>query len=128
MKLKIEKVIDEYCLEANNIERNGGQIYEYNEVMNILKNNKSETLLNLINKYENKDLLNGKKLIVVFQKFWGKFVEILFLVKKEENNNFTIVNLQIKLSNGFRILKKDKRQEPFQMTYLKEKYHYIFWN
>lgn len=113
-------------MEANNIDENGDQIYGYNEVMNILKNNKSETLLNLINKYKNKDLLHDKKLIVVFQKFIGKFVDILFLVKKEENNNFTIVNLQIKLSDGFRILKKDKRQQPFQMTYLKEKYHYIF--
>ena len=123
---EIEKAFDEYCLEANNIDNNGDQIYEYNKVINILKSNKSETLLNLITKYKNKDLLHDKKLIVVFQKFRGKFVDILFLVKKEENNNFSIVNLQIKFSDSFRILKKDKRQQPFQMTYLKEKYHYIF--
>ena len=124
---EIEKAFDEYCLEFNNKDENDDQIYEFSEVKQILKNNKSQIFKDLVKKYKEKDnILSNKKLIVVFQKFKGKFVDILFFVKKEQNNNFTIVNLQIKFSNTFKVKNKDKKQQPFQMTYLKEKYHDIF--
>lgn len=125
---EIEKVIDEYCLENNSINKEGEQIYNYNDVMNLMEVNrlKSEKLSNLIEKYKDKELINIKKLIVVFQQFNGKFVDIIFIVKKENNNNYSIVNLQIKLSNSFKITAKAKQDEPFQMTYLKQKYNIIF--
>ena len=124
---EIEKAKDDYCLENNSfIEKN--QIYKFNDVISLIEKNKfkNENLLNLINKYKGKDLLKNKKLIVVFQQFRGKFVDILFLVKKENNAEYSIVNLQMKLSKTFKITKEDKKLEPFQMTYLQQKYQYIF--
>ena len=123
---EIEKTTDEHCLEKNNIDEEGNQIYIFNEVMKILKRNKSAIFSDLIDKYKNKDISQNTKLIVVFQKFQGKFVDILFIVRKENNTDFSIVNLQIKLSNTFKVSKEDKKQEPYQMTYLKEKYQFIF--
>ena len=123
---EIEKANDEYCLESNNLDKNGNQVFTFKEVMNVLRKNKSQIFKDLVKKYKSKDILSNKKLILVFQKFRGKFVDILFFVKKENNDNYTIVNLQIKLSDTFKVSKKDKRQQPFQMTYLKEKYQYIF--
>ena len=129
---EIEKAMDEYCLEKNSLNDKGEQIYKFIDVLDLLEENKSKSkiLSKLIEEYKNKDLIKNKKLIVVFQKFNGKFVDILFLVKKENNNivnnDYSIVNLQIKLSDHFKITKQDKKLEPFQMTYLKEKYQYIF--
>ena len=125
---EIEKVIDDYSLENNSINEEGDQIYKYNDVISLIKENKLkyENLSNLIKKYKGKNLLNNKKLIVVFQDFHGKFVDILLLVKKDNNLEYSIVNLQIKLSKIFKITKKDKKLEPFRMTYLQQKYQYIF--
>ena len=139
-KDEIEKCIDEHCLEKNNFDKEGNQIYLRTDVMKVLKANKSENFLNLVNKYKNKDRLKNKKLIIVFQNIRGKFVDILFLVQKDNNNDnnnlnndniivnndYSIVNLQIKLSKTFTVTKKEKEQEKYQMTYLKEKYNIIF--
>ena len=124
---EIEKVTDDYCLENNSfIEKN--QIYKINDVISLIEKNKlkNQNLSNLINKYKGKDLVKDRKLIVVFQKFRGKFVDILFLVKKEKYEAYSIVNLQMKLSKTFKIKNEDKKLEPFQMTYLQQKYEYIF--
>lgn len=124
---EIEKVKDDYCLENNSFSEKN-QIYTFNEVISLIETNKlkNKNLSNLINKYKGKNLVNNKKLIVVFQKFRGKFVDILFLVKKENSIEYSIVNLQMKLSKTFKIKKEDKKLEPFQMTYLQQKYQYIF--
>ena len=123
---EIERAYDEFCLEKNHLDKKGNQVYLFHDVMKVLNSNKSEVFLNLKKKYKNKKLLEEKKLIFVFQKFNGKFADIIMLVKNPLDNIFSIVNLQIKLSDYYYVSKKDKKQEPFRMTYLKNKYEYIF--
>ena len=124
---EIEKAYDYHCLEKNHIDENGNQVHKFEDIIEILDNNNNVEFLKLMEKYKNnKNILNGKKLIFVFQKFNGKFVDILLLVKNNNNSNYSVVNLQIKLSDTYSISRKDKLQETYQMTYLKIKYEYIF--
>ena len=123
---EIEKAFDEECLEKKSVDSYDEQSYLFSDVIKVLEQNKSEKLSKLIDKYKNKNLLNNKNLIFVFQKFCGKFVDILALVRKRDMNDFSIINFQIKMSNSFKITKKEKEMEPNRMTYLKHKYEFIF--
>ena len=132
-KDEIEKCLDDYCLEKNKLDKYGNQLYLRTDVMKILKENKTNNYLKLVKEYKNRDKLKNKKLIIVFQNIRGKFVDILFLVQKgnndnniNNNNDYSIVNLQIKLSDTYTISIKEKEQQKYQMTYLKEKYNIIF--
>ena len=123
---EIEKTYDHFCLEKNSLDEFGDQLFMYPDVIDFLEDNNNQIFLNLKNKYKNHDLIKNKKIIVVFQKFQGKFVDILFLIKKNECDEYTIVNLQVKLSNSYKISEPDKNLERYYMTYLKHKYDYIF--
>ena len=123
---EIEKAYDEYCLEKSSVNEDNEQLFLFSDVIDVLKENKSENFLKLEKKYKNRDLIKNKKVIIVFQKFFGKFVDILFIVKKENMPEYSIVNLQIKLSDSYKVSKKAKNLQKYQMTYLKEKYQYIF--
>ena len=98
----------------------GEQLYQFEDVLKVLEENKTQKLFDLINKYEDTNLLVNKNLIFVFQKFQGKFVDILLLIRKGNTKDFSVVNLQIKMSNSFKLSKKDKQMQPYQMTYLKQ--------
>ena len=57
--------------------------------MNLLKLLKFqiETFLKLKEKYQNNEnILVGKTIIIIFQRFNGKFVDILLLVKNKKEN------------------------------------------
>lgn len=125
-KEEIEKTFDEECLEKRSVDAYGEQLYQFEDVLKVLEENKTQKLFDLINKYEDTNLLVNKNLIFVFQKFQGKFVDILLLIRKGNTKDFSVVNLQIKMSNSFKLSKKDKQMQPYQMTYLKHKYEYIF--
>ena len=123
---EIEKTVDEECLEIKSVDKNGEQLYQFGDVLKVLEGNKAKNFWNLINKYKNTNLLKGKNLIFVFQKFGGKFVDVLVIVKNRSISDYSIVNFQIKLSNSYKVARKEKEKEPYRMTYLKHKYEFIF--
>jgi hypothetical protein len=123
---EIEKTYDEYCLEKNSVDEYGEQLFLFIDVIDVLDENLSDRYLRLKEKYMNRELIKNKKIIIVFQDFHGKFVDILFIVKNDNQDKYSIVNLQIKLSDTFSVTKKDKILQKYQMTYLKEKYQFIF--
>ena len=123
---EIEKCFDEYCLEKNCINNDKKQIFLFSEVMEVLEENKYERFLNLKRKYKDRQIIKNKKIIVIFQNFTGKFVDILFIVKNKNQDVYSIINLQVKLSNKFKVSNEDKKLQKYQMTYLQNKYQYIF--
>ena len=77
-----------------------------------------------------KEELKGKKhkkCIVVFQKYDGKTIDICFIIKRNnDSDNYSINSLQIKCSDSFIIDDDLLRTNRYEMTYLKNKFEYLF--
>ena len=67
----------------------------------------------------------NKKLILIFQEFNGKFVDILGIIRNGKINEWKLINFQIKVSNSFTIKKNEKEKFPYLFNYLRYKYEYI---
>ena len=72
---------------------------------------------------------NSKKCILVFQKFNAKSIDILFIIKINNNNfndNWVLNSFQIKCSDNFEIDEKLLFENKYEMTYLRNKIKLIF--
>jgi len=66
------------------------------------------------------NILSSKKCIIIFQDFNAKSIDILFIIKNNDNK-WILNSLQIKCSDNFHIDEKLLFENKFEMTYLRNK-------
>ena len=124
LKQEIEYIDDDFCIE-NNIDFEKEKLFHLNDIISYVNKIKTPKFLQMKNKYYGKKNFENKKLILIFQEFNGKFVDILGIIRNGKINEWKLINFQIKVSNSFTIKKNEKEKFPYLFNYLRYKYEYI---
>ena len=91
----------------------------------IINEIKSDKELLLLKDYYLKNKIENKKCIIIFQTTSGKSLDVLFIVKRDGSEYFTINCFQMKCSMDFKINNKLYEQNQYELTYLKNKFELI---
>ena len=111
------QIVVENILEKN--EKNGTQIFTYNDVINKI----DKVMFEDKKKFEKTDFKKYTCIGVFQNEFCGKAFDILFLTKKNEDRYFNMNLIQVKCSDNF---KENKEEELIpQVTYVKHKFSYL---
>ena len=98
------------------------QLYFEEEIEKEIDKNKELSFL----KERYKNLKKSKKCIIIFQGFCAKSIDVYFLIKKNENNEFFINCIQMKCSDEYVIDDNLASKNPYEMTYVKHKIEILF--
>lgn len=121
----IEIIKIDYLIKKNSKNMTIKNMFCKDFVKTEIKENKQ--LNEIAQKYSSIGNKSIKDCIIVFQKFNAKSIDILFIIKRnKENDKYSLNNLQVKCSDSYTIDDELLENNRYEMTYLKNKIEMIF--